>query len=125
MGEVRQVFPEFFELLAIGIGIAELGRALNGWKSPNERTGLNFLNDEYYPGDINFDPPASSPRTRPSSRRWPPRRSRTAASPCSRSPASSRRSSWTASPSSSTTSASKASMHFHHPCIDRELEQAG
>merc|ERR1719472_620857 len=50
LGEVRQVFPEFFELLAIVIGIAELGRALNGWKAPASRT------EEYSPGDINFDP---------------------------------------------------------------------
>ena len=54
--EVRQVFPEFFELLAIVIGVAELGRALTGWKSPQDRSGLSFLNEEYYPGDINFDP---------------------------------------------------------------------
>ena len=50
------MFPEFFELLAIAIGIAELGRALTGWKSPQDRSGLSFLNENYYPGDINFDP---------------------------------------------------------------------
>ena len=36
--------------------VAELGRALTGWKSPQDRSGLSFLNEEYYPGDINFDP---------------------------------------------------------------------
>merc|ERR1711998_610299 len=51
-----KVFPEFFEVLAISIGILEVGRALYGWKRPNEREGKSFLNTDYYPGDINFDP---------------------------------------------------------------------
>merc|ERR1719247_1123087 len=66
---------------------------------------------------------ASSPRTPPSSRRWPRRSSSTAASPCSRSLGSWRRNSWTASRSSSTTSASKAEATFQQfdlHKIDRE-----
>jgi len=58
--EVRQVFPEFFELLAVSIGIIEVNRALQGWVSPSKRgPGGNegdFLNADYYPGDIGFDP---------------------------------------------------------------------
>ena len=58
--EVRQVFPVFFELLAITIGALELNRAIIGWVSPSDR-GIggaegNLLNDDYYPGDIGFDP---------------------------------------------------------------------
>jgi hypothetical protein len=54
--EVRLVFPAFFEGLAIVIGALEFNRALVGWASPlKERTG-NVLNDDYYPGDIGFDP---------------------------------------------------------------------
>jgi len=54
--EVRLVFPAFFELLAILIGALEFNRANVGWASPlKERTG-NVLNEDYYPGDIGFDP---------------------------------------------------------------------
>jgi len=45
-----------YELLAIFIGIAETGRAQLGWTPPSEVEGKQFLNDDYYPGDINFDP---------------------------------------------------------------------
>lgn len=60
LGYVRQVLPTFFEVLAISIGILELGRALTGWRSPAKRgPGGNegdWLNEDYYPGDIGFDP---------------------------------------------------------------------
>merc|ERR1711918_298312 len=102
-------------LLAIGIGIAELGRALNGWKLPNERTGLNFLNDEYYPGDINFDPLGLKPEDPAEFAEMATKEIQNGRVAMLAIAVSSRRSSWTASPSSSTTSASKASMHFHHP----------
>merc|ERR1719502_1283979 len=54
--EVRKVQPEFFELLAVVIGIVETSRAQNGWVPPAQVEGKQFLNDDYYPGDINFDP---------------------------------------------------------------------
>jgi hypothetical protein len=54
--EVRKIQPEFFELLALSIGIVETSRAQNGWVPPDEVEGKQFLNDDYYPGDINFDP---------------------------------------------------------------------
>merc|ERR1719195_1429302 len=36
LDEVRAVTPFFFELLALVIGAAELGRALKGWENPSE-----------------------------------------------------------------------------------------
>jgi len=58
--EVRQVFPAFFEILVILIGAIELSRAQEGWVPPSARgSGGNegdFLNVDYYPGDIGFDP---------------------------------------------------------------------
>jgi len=63
LGEVRKVQPEFFELLAFTIGIIETSRAQLGWVPPNQRDGQNFLNDDYYPGDIKFDPLGLKPDT--------------------------------------------------------------
>ena len=54
--EVRLVFPAFFEILAIVIGALEFNRALVGWASPLEKRTGNVLNENYYPGDIGFDP---------------------------------------------------------------------
>ena len=54
--EVRKVFPEFFEILTLAIGVGELGRALIGWVPPNKASGDKRLNEDYYPGDIGFDP---------------------------------------------------------------------
>jgi len=66
LDEVRAVSPFFFEILGLVIGAIELNRALLGWKSPDETTlgqlrteeGTMFqdLKDDYYPGDVNFDP---------------------------------------------------------------------
>merc|ERR1712127_39931 len=66
LDEVRAVSPFFFELLGLVIGSLELNRALTGWKAPNQSTlgrlesddGVMFqdLNDDYYPGDVGFDP---------------------------------------------------------------------
>merc|ERR1712113_1171856 len=66
LDEVRAVSPFFFELLGLVIGSLELIRALSGWKAPNSSTvgrlesddGVMFqdLNDDYYPGDVGFDP---------------------------------------------------------------------
>merc|ERR1712094_131754 len=59
--EVRKIQPEFFELLAVAIGIVETSRAQNGWVPPAQVQGKQFLNDDYYPGDINFDPAGLKP----------------------------------------------------------------
>merc|ERR1712008_388730 len=52
--------------LVAAIGTAELGRAKTGWEEPVKalktnadvegKTWLSKLNDDYYPGDIGFDP---------------------------------------------------------------------
>lgn len=54
--EVRLVFPAFFEILTVAIGALELNRALKGWASPLEARTGNVLNEDYYPGDVGFDP---------------------------------------------------------------------
>merc|ERR1712238_64371 len=55
LDEVRATTPIFFEISALFIGALEVNRALIGWKSPDEAK-FQELNDEYYPGDVNFDP---------------------------------------------------------------------
>ena len=52
LDEVRAAAPFFFEILAVAIGALELRRALLGWEV---NTAQN-LKDDYYPGDIGFDP---------------------------------------------------------------------
>merc|ERR1719405_196479 len=58
LDEVRAVNPAFFELLTFTIACAELYRALYGWVNPTAKgPGRNrLLSDDYYPGDIGFDP---------------------------------------------------------------------
>ena len=55
LDEVRASTPFFFEVLAILIGGAETLRALKGFASPGNEANL-ALREEYYPGDIGFDP---------------------------------------------------------------------
>merc|ERR1712003_468315 len=53
----------FFELLAVAIGAAELGRALKGWENPGDVYGSGAsLKDDYFPGDIGFDPLGLKPK---------------------------------------------------------------
>jgi hypothetical protein len=56
LDEVRAVSPFFFEILGIIIGSLELNRALQGWKAPGDNARFQDLNDDYYPGDVGFDP---------------------------------------------------------------------
>jgi len=66
LDEVRAVSPFFFEVLGLIIGALELNRALQGWKAPDsgtagrlrsdEGTMFQDLKDDYYPGDVGFDP---------------------------------------------------------------------
>jgi len=61
LDEVRITSPIFFELFALFIGALEVNRALLGWKSPDGEFTKDVgkfqeLKDDYYPGDINFDP---------------------------------------------------------------------
>eukprot|EP00590_Aulacoseira_subarctica_P002919 CAMPEP_0172414136 /NCGR_PEP_ID=MMETSP1064-20121228/824_1 /TAXON_ID=202472 /ORGANISM="Aulacoseira subarctica , Strain CCAP 1002/5" /LENGTH=236 /DNA_ID=CAMNT_0013150661 /DNA_START=63 /DNA_END=773 /DNA_ORIENTATION=+ len=55
LDEVRAVEPIFFELLTVFIGALEINRALKGWKS-TDSANFQDLKDNYYPGDVGFDP---------------------------------------------------------------------
>merc|ERR1712176_1139624 len=53
----QEVAPVFFFGLALAIGNRELERALTGWEKPSVAgESLALLRDDYYPGDIGFDP---------------------------------------------------------------------
>lgn len=66
LGQVQEIAPFFFAWLVTAIATAEIGRAKIGWEQPVEaikknidvegKTWLSKLNDNYYPGDIGFDP---------------------------------------------------------------------
>jgi len=56
LDEVRAVSPGFFEFFAVGIAALELNRALIGWVAPGENQDFQDLKDDYYPGDVDFDP---------------------------------------------------------------------
>ena len=55
LDEVRAVVPFFFEFLGLVISVAEFSRALKGWETPGNKHKL-ILRDDYYPGDVGFDP---------------------------------------------------------------------
>jgi len=66
LAQVQQISPFFFAWLVTAIAVSEFGRARTGWEEPVEaikknvdvegKTWLSKLNDDYYPGDIGFDP---------------------------------------------------------------------
>jgi len=66
LAQVQDISPFFFAILVSGIAVAEFGRARTGWEEPVDaiksnidvegKTWLSKLNDDYYPGDIGFDP---------------------------------------------------------------------
>ena len=66
LAQVQEIAPFFFAWLVTAIATAEIGRANVGWEKPvdaieknkdiEEKTWLSKLNDDYYPGDIGFDP---------------------------------------------------------------------
>jgi light-harvesting complex I chlorophyll a/b binding protein 1 len=57
LDEVRVVSPFFFELLFIVIGSLELNRAIKGWEKPGDVFGSGrALKEDYFPGDVGFDP---------------------------------------------------------------------
>lgn len=77
LGQVHEMAPFFFAWLGMSIATAEIGRALFGWESPinamqknndlredgfEGKTWLTKLNDNYYPGDIGFDPLGLKPK---------------------------------------------------------------
>lgn len=65
LDEVRAVSPFFFEIFAVLIGALEVNRALNGWNAPSAKTvaGSGTLKEDYFPGDIGFDPLGLKPKT--------------------------------------------------------------
>jgi len=73
LGQVQETEPFFFLFLATAIGTWEIARALIGWERPlnaieknkdiEQKTWLSKLNDDYYPGDIGFDPLGMKPET--------------------------------------------------------------
>jgi len=66
LGQVQEIAPFFFAFLGTTIATAEFFRASFGWEFPlsaieknkdvEGKTWLTKLNDDYYPGDIGFDP---------------------------------------------------------------------
>mmetsp|Transcript_15224 Transcript_15224/g.22487 ORF Transcript_15224/g.22487 Transcript_15224/m.22487 type:complete len:301 (-) Transcript_15224:189-1091(-) len=74
LSQVQEIAPPFFTLLAILIGAVELLRALIGWESPSKVLEENqrkqhkagnyyaLLKEDYYPGDIGFDPLKLKPK---------------------------------------------------------------
>jgi hypothetical protein len=67
LAQVQEAAPFFFAFLVASIATSELGRANIGWVEPVEAMNYNsdneikgsfgaLLRDDYYPGDIGFDP---------------------------------------------------------------------
>jgi len=71
--QVINYAPTLFLVLSTIIGTAEFFRAINGWEFPlkaiiknqeiKSKTWLTKLNDDYYPGDLGFDPAGFKPTT--------------------------------------------------------------
>ena len=59
--QVRKEYPAFFEIGALAIGGLEVNRALQGWAFPENRAAVGQLNEDYYPGDVGFDPRGLKP----------------------------------------------------------------
>jgi len=66
LAQVQEIAPFFFAWLVTAIATAEIGRANVGWEEPVKaikknvnvegKTWLSKLRDNYYPGDVGFDP---------------------------------------------------------------------
>eukprot|EP00548_Thalassiothrix_antarctica_P003907 CAMPEP_0194134924 /NCGR_PEP_ID=MMETSP0152-20130528/4993_1 /TAXON_ID=1049557 /ORGANISM="Thalassiothrix antarctica, Strain L6-D1" /LENGTH=239 /DNA_ID=CAMNT_0038830885 /DNA_START=207 /DNA_END=926 /DNA_ORIENTATION=+ len=71
LGQVQEKAPFFFAFLVSAITTSEIFRAITGWERPTNaisknqyveaKTWLSKLNDDYYPGDIGFDPLSLKP----------------------------------------------------------------
>ena len=72
LAQVQGIAPFFFAFLVASIATSELGRASKGWVEPVEAMNYNsdndikgtfgaLLRDDYYPGDIGFDPMGLKP----------------------------------------------------------------
>mmetsp|Transcript_14163 Transcript_14163/g.20922 ORF Transcript_14163/g.20922 Transcript_14163/m.20922 type:complete len:241 (-) Transcript_14163:94-816(-) len=72
LAQVHEQAPFFFAFLVSSIATWELGRAIIGWEAPLKaivenqelegRTWFTKLNENYYPGDIGFDPLRLKPK---------------------------------------------------------------
>ncbi|KAL7441634.1 hypothetical protein ACHAXH_008727 [Discostella pseudostelligera] len=56
LDEVDAVSPFFLTFLTIAIGSVEWNRALRGFSKPEGEFAFQQLKDNYYPGDVGFDP---------------------------------------------------------------------
>lgn len=56
LDEVDAASPFFLAFLTIAIGSVEWNRALTGFAKPEGSFGFQELNENYYPGDVRFDP---------------------------------------------------------------------
>ena len=59
LDEVRAAEPIFFEVLGLFIGALELNRAIKGFNvsaPSNVKATFQEISDDYYPGDVGFDP---------------------------------------------------------------------
>jgi hypothetical protein len=56
LDEVDAQSPFFLVGLTLAIGALEWNRALKGFSKPEGEFSFQQLNDEYYPGDVGFDP---------------------------------------------------------------------
>jgi hypothetical protein len=54
--EVEGIFPQFWELVLLGIGTWELRRARIGWNEPTAAKAGEQMRADYTPGEIGFDP---------------------------------------------------------------------
>merc|ERR1719409_2637092 len=64
--QIPQLPPWLWFVMTLGIGIAESVRIQRGWSSPYEldaegRNKIQTLKDDYYPGDLGFDPLGLAP----------------------------------------------------------------
>jgi len=56
LDEVRAISPTFLEGLVTVFAFLELNRAVTGWTTPGGVDGSSELREDYYPGDVGFDP---------------------------------------------------------------------
>ena len=62
LDEVRAVEPFFFLGFGLFIGALEWNRALKGFSEPDGTQKFQQLEDDYYPGDVGFDPLGLKPK---------------------------------------------------------------
>ena len=62
LDEVRAVEPLFFLAFGAFIGALELNRAKTGFSAPEGDFEFQQVEDDYYPGDVGFDPLGLKPK---------------------------------------------------------------